>query len=279
MNALKKHILLQTRANKRTYIGQIRVLSFLSLCDQFRRSLHPFLSLKCSHYDWFLLFGGIDFPAFMKCNRSWLILPRSFKAHNTQLNLFHEMDHLACFVPGMLALDGPSLLLFTLSFAGGIYFHWSKGSIIILILPRNLWKRAIFFTNIQQLVRSIEVHFSSYISYLIFFLSCLIGLSPEIVEFSPTHPISDFTAKSGATHSLLRPGISILRLWRSSVDVFTLFYCLETLESLFLLYRVTGDEKYREWAWDIFLALERIAKTKVPTFFSPSRLLPYLVVE
>lgn len=31
----------------------------------------------------------------------------------------------------------------------------------------------------------------------------------------------------------------------------------ETVESLFLLYRLTGDEKYREWAWQIFQAIEQ----------------------
>ena len=31
----------------------------------------------------------------------------------------------------------------------------------------------------------------------------------------------------------------------------------ETVESLFLLHRLTGDEKYREWAWQIFQAIEQ----------------------
>ncbi|XP_005106072.1 endoplasmic reticulum mannosyl-oligosaccharide 1,2-alpha-mannosidase-like [Aplysia californica] len=36
----------------------------------------------------------------------------------------------------------------------------------------------------------------------------------------------------------------------------------ETLESLFYMYRFTGDKKYRDWGWQIFLAFEK--HTKVP---------------
>jgi endoplasmic reticulum Man9GlcNAc2 1,2-alpha-mannosidase len=31
----------------------------------------------------------------------------------------------------------------------------------------------------------------------------------------------------------------------------------ETVESLFILYRLTGDPKYREWGWKIFEAFEK----------------------
>ncbi|KAK2953739.1 putative Mannosyl-oligosaccharide 1,2-alpha-mannosidase MNS1 [Blattamonas nauphoetae] len=36
----------------------------------------------------------------------------------------------------------------------------------------------------------------------------------------------------------------------------------ETVESLFYLFRMTGDEKYQDWAWEIFEAFE--AKSKLP---------------
>mmetsp|Transcript_160159 Transcript_160159/g.282481 ORF Transcript_160159/g.282481 Transcript_160159/m.282481 type:complete len:508 (+) Transcript_160159:45-1568(+) len=35
----------------------------------------------------------------------------------------------------------------------------------------------------------------------------------------------------------------------------------ETLESLFLLHRITGDTKYRDWAWEIFSNIDHITKT------------------
>ena len=34
----------------------------------------------------------------------------------------------------------------------------------------------------------------------------------------------------------------------------------ETLESLFVLYQVTGDVKYREWSWNIWQAFENHCK-------------------
>lgn len=35
----------------------------------------------------------------------------------------------------------------------------------------------------------------------------------------------------------------------------------QTIESMFLMWKTTGDTRWRERAWDIFLALEREAKT------------------
>lgn len=37
----------------------------------------------------------------------------------------------------------------------------------------------------------------------------------------------------------------------------------ETVESLFLAHRLTGDPKYRRWGWNIFQAIEK--HCKVPT--------------
>ena len=62
------------------------------------------------------------------------------------------------------------------------------------------------------------------------------GLAAEIAEFS--HP-TRVSAAAGATHCLLRP---------------------ETVESLFILWRLTGDSQYREWGWRIFEAVEREAR-------------------
>merc|ERR1719343_1451807 len=36
----------------------------------------------------------------------------------------------------------------------------------------------------------------------------------------------------------------------------------ETLESLFYLYRITGNETYREWSWNIFQAINKHTRTK-----------------
>lgn len=52
------------------------------------------------------------------------------------------------------------------------------------------------------------------------------GLAPEIFRFSP-----ELIADPGAKHNLLRP---------------------ETIESLFIMWRTTHDEVYRDHAWNIF---------------------------
>ncbi|KAF9154033.1 hypothetical protein BG015_002036 [Linnemannia schmuckeri] len=39
-------------------------------------------------------------------------------------------------------------------------------------------------------------------------------------------------------------------------------YALQTVESLFLLYRITGEEKYQEYAWEIAQAIEKHCRTK-----------------
>eukprot|EP00899_Mesostigma_viride_P007967 jgi/Mesvir1/17171/Mv07593-RA.1 len=62
------------------------------------------------------------------------------------------------------------------------------------------------------------------------------GLSAELYNF---HEGNDFVA--GAPHNLQRP---------------------ETVETLFYMYRVTGNDTYREWGWRIFQAFQN--HTRVP---------------
>ncbi|KAK6343898.1 mannosyl-oligosaccharide alpha-1,2-mannosidase [Orbilia brochopaga] len=60
------------------------------------------------------------------------------------------------------------------------------------------------------------------------------GLAPEIVFFNMDEAgTEDIQIKPQDAHNLQRP---------------------ETIESLFLMYRMTGDEIYREWGWKIFKA-------------------------
>ena len=123
--------------------------------------------------------------------------------HRTK-NHREQMDHLACFTPGMLALGA----------AGDTYEADMQ-------LARELMA-----TCYQMYEHSPS------------------GLAPEIAEFSTNQKV---TAAANARHSLLRP---------------------ETVESLLILWRLTGDAKYREWGWRIFEAIERHAR--VPTGgFSP----------
>ncbi|XP_066293894.1 endoplasmic reticulum mannosyl-oligosaccharide 1,2-alpha-mannosidase-like isoform X3 [Branchiostoma lanceolatum] len=68
------------------------------------------------------------------------------------------------------------------------------------------------------------------------------GLSPEIAYFNINNPGKpDIEVKNADTHNLLRP---------------------ETVESLFYLYRLTGDKQYRDWGWKIFQAFEKYTKVQ-----------------
>ena len=64
------------------------------------------------------------------------------------------------------------------------------------------------------------------------------GIAPELVTFSAG---GDFAPGGNARHYLLRP---------------------ETVESLFVLYRTTGDPVYQDWGWEIWQAIERHCRVK-----------------
>ncbi|XP_010836522.1 PREDICTED: endoplasmic reticulum mannosyl-oligosaccharide 1,2-alpha-mannosidase-like, partial [Bison bison bison] len=70
------------------------------------------------------------------------------------------------------------------------------------------------------------------------------GLSPEIAHFNLHHTkiLKDVQVKAADRHNLLRP---------------------ETVESLFYLYRLTGDRKYQDWGWEILHSFNTY--TRVPS--------------
>lgn len=74
------------------------------------------------------------------------------------------------------------------------------------------------------------------------------GLAPEFSKVNSKAPHKFIEASSNGRHSFLRP---------------------ETAESLFYLYRLTGDEKYRRWGSKLFQAI--LNHAKVPHGFSSVR--------
>ena len=137
--------------------------------------------------------GGHD-----KCNNCTYVAVYNYKTRKHR----DQMDHLACFVPGMLALGA----------------HGET------------------YDDDLQLAK--ELMHTCYSMYA----DMPTGLAPEIAEF---HPQANklpgrqrITASRGAKHSLLRP---------------------ETVESLLIMWRVTGDAIYREMGWKIFQAFEQHA--------------------
>ncbi|KAF9963411.1 mannosyl-oligosaccharide alpha-1,2-mannosidase [Modicella reniformis] len=141
-------------------------------------------------------------------------------------NLSPKMDHLVCFLGGTMALsstEGKSLNSTT--------------------FPRSA------FTRLEEEDFHIgeELTESCYEMYR----QTETGLAAEIVywvrdkeqlqgrgELEHT-PGSDFIINNRDGHNWLRP---------------------ETVESLFYMWRFTGDDKYREWGWEIFEAIEKYSK-------------------
>ncbi|KAJ2085604.1 hypothetical protein IW138_006234 [Coemansia sp. RSA 986] len=138
----------------------------------------------------------------------------------------HEMEHLACFYPGLLALGAQ-----------------------VLDRPRDL-------------ILAEELAYTCYASYAM----TPTGLGPERIGFSG-YEFVDPAEDADAIAQMKQP--NALSGQRESIEKDTdgmtsidRRYILrpETLESLFILYRVTGDPKYQEWGWNIFLGIEKYTK-------------------
>jgi hypothetical protein len=158
------------------------------------------------------------------------------RQHGLNSILSPKMDHLVCFLPAAIALAA------------------TDGRSVQSIRDRegSLTKKQSEYLLIAE-----ELTLSCYQMYR----QVQSGLAPEIVywnmdadgdrtlkmgpvnrplsdsarSFHPQTPL-DFTIGARDKHNLLRP---------------------ETVESLFTMYRITGDKKYREWGWEIFQSFEK----------------------
>lgn len=107
-----------------------------------------------------------------------------------------KMDHLVCFLPGLLALGT----------ANG--------------LPQSHLDLA------KELAATCNHMYTDMAT----------GLAPEIAFFHPEPGGQDMTVKDNDAHNLLRP---------------------ETVESLFIMHRITKDPIYVEWGWKIYQNFEK----------------------
>ncbi|XP_012072098.1 mannosyl-oligosaccharide 1,2-alpha-mannosidase MNS3 isoform X2 [Jatropha curcas] len=140
-----------------------------------------------------------------------------------------KMDHLVCFLPGTLALGA------------------TKGITKEKAMKANLLK----FEDLENLKLAEDLAKTCFEMYSV----TSTGLAPEIAYFhtkeyseaglnggnKSSKFIDDIIIKHADRHNLLRP---------------------ETVESLFVLYRITQDPKYREWGWQIFEAFEKYTKVE-----------------
>jgi len=132
------------------------------------------------------------------------------------------MDHLVCFMPGLFALGATEGLTVEEARKAENGVKWGVRQEEDLKLARELMRTCYEMYNVTAT-----------------------GLAPEIAWFNLKHgksddgefieedPSKDIIVKPRDAHNLQRP---------------------ETVESLFVMWRITGDEIYREWGWKIFEA-------------------------
>ncbi|PUU82349.1 glycoside hydrolase [Tuber borchii] len=137
-------------------------------------------------------------------------------------DLSPKMDHLVCFMPGLFALGATEGLTVEEARKAEKGVKWGVRQEEDLKLARELMRTCYEMYNVTAT-----------------------GLAPEIAWFNLKHgksddgelieedPSKDIIVKPRDAHNLQRP---------------------ETVESLFVMWRITGDEIYREWGWKIFEA-------------------------
>lgn len=158
--------------------------------------------------------------------------PSQFTVLGERPNGLHEvlspkMDHLVCFMPGTIALGA----------TGGIteaeakkLGTWSKQKEDDMQLARELMQTC------WGMYKATKTGLAPEITYFNIDVPPKPGQSvhkaPEEFDTAEDAPWrQDFIIKPNDHHNLQRP---------------------ETVESLFYMWRITGEQKYRDWGWDMF---------------------------
>ncbi|KAI9848721.1 MAG: mannosyl-oligosaccharide alpha-1,2-mannosidase [Sclerophora amabilis] len=142
-------------------------------------------------------------------------------------DLSPKMDHLVCFMPGTIALGATGGLSLAEAKKSG---SWGPKQEEEMKLARELMQTCFGMYKVTATGLAPEIaHFNLY--------------DPPLMEKDNVDPLaalsdeedadwrSDYVIKSSDEHNLQRP---------------------ETVESLFYMWRITGDEMYRKWGWEIF---------------------------
>ncbi|KDQ15690.1 glycoside hydrolase family 47 protein [Botryobasidium botryosum FD-172 SS1] len=140
-----------------------------------------------------------------------------------QWRVSHKQDHLVCFLGGSLLL-------------GATEGRASVPPNFETFMPHEIrdWN-----TGLELIKTCMMTHETA------------TKLSPEIAYFYPPEdPMS------------MKRDWYIKKSYISTTPLLDARYILrpETVESLFLAYRMTGNQKYREWGWEIFQAIEKHCK-------------------
>ena len=144
-----------------------------------------------------------------------------------------KMDHLVCFLPGAIALG----------VTGGLTEKkarklpsWSARKSEDMKLARELMKTC---WGMYKVTRT--------------------GIGPEITWFNA----EDASLQPHSRPYPVRRSKDSLKEWKEDFIVKSLdahnLQCPETVEGLFVLWRVTGDHRYRDWGWQMFQAFQNHA--------------------
>ncbi|CCF37480.1 glycosyl hydrolase family 47 [Colletotrichum higginsianum] len=150
--------------------------------------------------------------------------------------LLPKMDHLVCFLPGTIAMAA------------------TEGRTLAEARRDPDWTKH----HENDIDLAIELMNTCWGMYAV----TDTGLSPEITWFNASE--ADLQPRPG--DRLLRRESSALSKWKKDYTIKPLdahnLQRPETVESLFMMYRITGNSMYREWGWKIFQSFQ--AHTLVP---------------
>lgn len=151
-------------------------------------------------------------------------------------SLSPKMDHLVCFLPGSIALSATGG--YTLSQARKMP-GWGAEEERHIKLARDVMKSCWGMYAVTKT-----------------------GLAPEIAWFNAND--EDLKPRPGERPS--RATVDSLKAWEQDFIVKPLdahnLQRPETVESLFMMWRITEDPLYREWGWKIFQAFEKYTKVE-----------------
>ncbi|KAK1533468.1 glycosyl hydrolase family 47 [Colletotrichum paranaense] len=142
-----------------------------------------------------------------------------------------KMDHLVCFLPGTIAMAA------------------TEGRPLAEARRDPGWTAQ----HEDDIELSIEIMNTCWGMYVV----TETGLAPEITWFNAT----EADLQPGPGDRWLRKESSVLSRWKKDFIIKPLdahnLQRPETVESLFMMYRITGNAMYREWGWKIFQSFQK----------------------
>lgn len=154
-----------------------------------------------------------------------------------------KMDHLVCFMPGTIALAATNGL--TVEQAKKLD-HWGQKEDdemkLAIELTKTCWGMyKVMATGLAPEISFFEIEDPPHMQ------ADGILTSAEIENEADAPWRTDYKIKHQDSHNLQRP---------------------ETVESLFYMWRITGNEMYREWGWEIFTSFVKYTATENGTGFT-----------